>query len=207
MKKSTGKTGLTKLQGRKLQVLNKNSDALASQPLLTTHRESMQQVLAMINQTHWSIEDLLGQFTRDFFEKLLLMSAESVAGVKHPGRQRGEIRWHGKQGGVVSTGKSKLKITRPRLRSPAGEVMLPGYAKLAGGDVLSQRIAGILANGVSTRKYARVMYGCADEMGIARSAVSRHFVKDSAQALGKLMARDFKETDLVAIWRCLDFCV
>ena len=48
---------------------------------------------------------------------------------------------------------------------------------------MSRRIADVLTCNVSTRKYARVMYRCADEMGISRSAVSRHFIKESAQAL------------------------
>ena len=170
------------------------------QPLFTAHPESMLPLLSMIGQAQLSIEDVLGQYSRQFIEQMLLMSAHSVAGTKHPGRQTGEVRWHGSQGGTVNLGKSKLKVTRPRLRGPDGEVALPGYAQMAGGDALSQRIAGILANGVSTRKYAQVIYGCADEMGIARSAVSRHFVKDSAQALAKLMARDFTGTDLVAVY-------
>ena len=195
MKKSTRKTALTKLQ-----VFNKNNQALATQPLFTAHPESMLPLLSMIGQAQLSIEDILGHYSRQFIEQMLLMSAVSVAGAKHPGRQTGEVRWHGSQGGTVNLGKSKLKVTRPRLRGPAGEVALPGYAQMTGGDVLSQRIAGILANGVSTRRYARVVYQCADEMGIARSAVSRHFVKDSAQALAKLMARDFTATDLVAVY-------
>lgn len=110
------------------------------------------------------------------------------------------MRWHGQQGGLVNLGTSKLKITRPRLRGPVGEVTLPGYAALAGDGDLSRRVADVLTCCVSTRKYARVMYRCADEMGISRSAVSRHFVKDSAQALAKLMSRDFSHTDLVAIY-------
>ena len=200
MKKSTRKTALTKRQQTKLQVFDKNHKALATQPLFTAHPESMLPLLSMIGQAQLSIEDILGHYSRQFIEQMLLMSAVSVAGGKHPGRHAGEVRWHGSQGGTVNLGKSKLKVTRPRLRGPAGEVPLPGYAQMAGGDVLSQRIAGILANGVSTRKYARVIYGCADEMGIARSAVSRHFVKASAQALAKLMARDFAGTDLVAVY-------
>ena len=44
------------------------------------------------------------------------------------------------------------------------------------------------------------MYQRADEMGISRSAVSRHFIKDNAQALAKMMARDFTNTDSVAIY-------
>ena len=77
---------------------------------------------------------------------------------------------------------------------------LPGYAGLAGDADLSRRVADVLACNVSTRKYSRVMYRCADEMGISRSAVSRHFVKASAQALAGLMSRNFDQTDLVAIY-------
>jgi len=129
-----------------------------------------------------------------------MMAAQSVAGPKHPGRSAGEVRWHGSQGGLINLGTSKLKVSRPRLRGPAGEVTLPGYTALAGDDALSRRIADVLTCNVSTRKYARVMYRCADEMGISRSAVSRHFIKESAQALAKLMDRDFSKTDLAAIY-------
>ena len=141
-----------------------------------------------------------GRLLRQFVEQLLMMAAESVAGPKHPGRVGGEVRWHGRQGGVVNLGTCKLKVTRPRLRATAGEIALPGYAALASDGDLSRRIADVLTCNVSTRKYARVMYRCADEMGISRSAVSRHFIKDSAQALAKLMSRDFATTDLVAIY-------
>jgi transposase-like protein len=195
MKKSTRKG-----QSLKLQVLNKHWAALEAQPLLHANPQAALPLLSMIGQAQLSIEDLLGRLSRQFVEQLLVMSAESVAGSKHPGRATGEVRWHGRQGGVVNLGTSKLKVSRPRLRGPAGELALPGYAALAGDGDLSRRIADVLTCNVSTRKYARVMYRCADEMGISRSAVSRHFVKDSAQALAKLMSRDFAKTDLVAIY-------
>ena len=147
MKKSTGKTASSnlqgvKLQGKKLQVINKNHQALGNLPLFTAHPESLLPLLSMIGQAQLSIEDVLGHYSRQFIEQMLLMSAQSVAGAKHPGRPAGEIRWHGSQGGTVNLGKSKLKVTRPRLRGPAGEVALPGYAQMAGGAALSQRIAG-----------------------------------------------------------------
>jgi putative transposase len=195
MKKSTRK-------GRfpKLQVLNKFQAALNTQPLLQANPEAVLPLLSMIGQAQLSIEDLLGRTSRQFIEQLLMMAAESVAGPKHPGRLAGEVRWYGRQGGSVNLGTSRLKIARPRLRGPAGEVALPGYAGLSGDANLSRRIADVLTCNVSTRKYARVMYRCADEMGISRSAVSRHFVRDSAQALAKLMNRDFGQIDLVAIY-------
>ena len=195
MKKSTRKG-----QSPKLQVLNKHLAALGAQPLLQASPQAALPLLSMIGQAQLSIEDLLGRLSRQFVEQLLMMAAESVAGPKHPGRSAGEVRWHGQQGGLVNLGTSKLKITRPRLRGPVGEVTLPGYAALAGDGDLSRRVADVLTCCVSTRKYARVMYRRADEMGISRSAVSRHFVKDSAQALAKLMSRDFSNTDLVAIY-------
>ena len=195
MKKSTRKR-----QSPKFQIVNKHWAALESQPLLLANPQAALPLLSMIGQAHLSIEDLMGRLSREFVEQLLLMAAESVTGPKHPGRHTGEVRRYGSQGGTVSLGKSKLKVVRPRLRGPAGEVALPGYAGLAGDGDLSRRIADVLTCNVSTRKYARVMYRCADEMGISRSAVSRHFVKDSAQALAKLMSREFGKTDLVAIY-------
>jgi putative transposase len=190
MKKST----------RKAQFVNKNSAALEGLPLLMANPQAALPLLSMIGQAQFSIEDLLGKLSRQFVEQLLMMAAVSVAGPKHPGCSTGELRWHGSQGGVVNVGTSKLRVTRPRLRDRAGEVVLPGYAALARNDDLSRRIADVLTCNVSTRKYTRVMYQCADEMGIARSSVSRHFIKDSAHALEKLMAREFGDTDLVAIY-------
>ena len=195
MKKSTRKG-----QASKLQVIGKRQrEMVLAQPLLAAHPKAALPLLDLIGRSQLSIEDLLGRASRQFIEQLLLMAAESVAGAKHPGRHAGDICWHGKQGGTVNLGTSKLKLMRPRLRGPAGEVPIPGYAALAGDANLSRRIADVLACNVSTRKYARAMYRCADEMGISKSAVSRHFVKDSAQALAQLMNRDFGQTDLVAI--------
>jgi len=162
MKKSTRKT-----QSTKLQIMNKDWAALQSQPLLMANPRAALPLLSMIGNAQLSIEDMLGRMSRQFVEQLLMMAAESVAGPKHPGRSTGEVRWHGSQGGLINMGASKLKVTRPRLRGPAGEVVLPGYAGLAGNDELSRRIADILTCNVSTRKYARVMYQCADEMGIS----------------------------------------
>ena len=190
MKKST----------RKAQFVNKNSAALDRLPLLMANPQAALPLLSMIGQAQFSIEDLLGKLSRQFVEQLLMMAAVSVAGPKHPGCSTGDLRWHGRQGGVVNVGTSKLRVTRPRLRDRAGEVVLPGYAALARDEKLSRRIADVLTCNVSTRKYTRVMYQCADEMGIARSSVSRHFIKESAHALEKLMAREFGDTDLVAIY-------
>ena len=185
----------------KLHVIKKSNVAqLSEQPLFATNAQAALPLLSMIGQAQLSIEDLLGQLSRQFLEQLLVLSAQSVAGTKHPGRHAGDVRWHGSQNGVVAIGQSKLRLQRPRLRDVDGEVAVPAYAALAGDGDLSRRIADILVCNVSTRKYARVVHRCADQLGISKSAVSRQFVKESTQALAKLMSRSFAEMDLVAIY-------
>lgn len=170
------------------------------QPLFAANPEAVLPLLSMIGQAQLSIEDLLGQLSRQFIEQMLILSAQSVAGAQHKGRHTGDIRWHGTQNGVVAVGRSKLKVKRPRLRSASAEVAVPAYNALTSDSELSRRIADILVCNVSTRKYARVVHRCADELGISKSAVSRQFVKQSAQAWAQLMSRDLSQIDFVAMY-------
>lgn len=184
----------------KKTVLNKERARHDAQPLLSTNPQAALPMLEMIGHAQLSIDDLLGQLSREFIEQLLVLSAQSVAGAKHPGRHAGDVRWHGQQSGVVAVGQAKLRVQRPRLRDTDGEVAVPAYAALSSDTGLSRRIADILVCNVSTRKYARVVHRCAEELGISKSAVSRQFVKESTQALAKLMSRNFAQVDLVAIY-------
>ena len=158
----------------KLHVSKKfNVDQLREQPLFSTNPEAALPLLSMMGQAQLSIDDLLGQLSRQFIEQMLILSAQSVADIQHKGRHTGEVRWHGSQSGVVRLGHAKMHVKRPRLRTTEGEVAVPAYAALANDGNLSQRIADILVCNVSTRKYARVVHRCADELGISKSAVSR----------------------------------
>jgi len=172
----------------------------SQQPLFATNPEAVLPLLSMLGQAQLSIEDLLGQLSRQFIEQMLILSAQSVAGTQHKGRHTGDVRWHGTQNGVVAVGQSKLKVKRPRLRSARAEVPVPAYNALATEGELSRRIADILVCNVSTRKYARVVHRCADELGISKSAVSRQFVKQSAQAWAQLMSRDLSQIDFIAMY-------
>ena len=132
MKKST-----RKIQSSKLQIVSKQFASLGSQPLLMANPQTALPLLSMVGHAQLSIEDMLGRMSRQFIEQLLVMTAESVAGPKHPGCQAGDIRWHGRQSGTVNLGTSKLKVSRPRLRGSMGEVALPGNAAMAGDGTLS----------------------------------------------------------------------
>ena len=102
----------------KLHVAKKfNVDQLVGQPLFSTNPEAALPLLSMIGQAQLSIDDLLGQLSRQFIEHMLILSAQRVAGVQHKGRHTGEVHWHGSQNGVVRLGQSKMQVKRPRLRT------------------------------------------------------------------------------------------
>ena len=147
----------------------------------------------MIEQLLLPIADLPGELLRQFIEQLLVLSYRAVAGNKRPGRNAGDVPWHGSQNGVVAVSQSKLSVKCPRLRANGGEVAAPAYV-VGSTDRDVSSIANILNCYVSTRKYARLVHRCTDELGISKSGdpymrkllvqcahhILGHYGKDSA---------------------------
>ena len=154
----------------------------------------------MIGQAQLSIDDLQGQLSRQFIEPMLMLSAQSVAGLQHKGRHTGEVRWRCSQSGVVRLGQSKMHLSAPGYAPLTEKWPSPSTPHWLPTPDFSRRIADILVCNVSTRKYARAVHRCADELGISKSAVSRQFVKQSAKAWAELMGRDLSKTDFVAMY-------
>lgn len=157
-------------------------------------------LLALIQDAKASIDELMSDTARAFVEQLLTVSAQEVAGRKHPGKSTGEIRWHGTQPGRITLAERKLALQRPRLRGAGGEVAIPAYQRLRAEARLGERLRDILVTGVSTRKYAKVLPAMAGTVGIKKSSVSRQFVKASQKALESLMQRRLEDLDLLAIY-------
>jgi hypothetical protein len=158
-------------------------------------------LLELVRDAKASVDELMMGAARQFVEQLLLISAQEVAGAKHPGRRGGEVRWHGKQPGRIALAERKLAVERARLRSRDGrEVVVPAYAQLHSHVDLGGRIHDILVTGVSTRKYARVLPAMAATVGIAKSSVSRQFVAQSRRVLETLAARRWDDLDILAVY-------
>jgi putative transposase len=160
-------------------------------------------MLELIETARTSIDELMSEAARGFVEQLLVLSAQEVAGAKHPGRRAGEIGWHGSQAGRVVLAERKLAVKRPRLRSRVRrgqEVAIPVYERLQAEPRLGERIRDILVRGVSTRQYAQVLPRMAGTVGIAKSSVSRRFIRASKDALVALMSRRFDGLDILAVW-------
>jgi putative transposase len=126
-------------------------------------------MLNLIASGKQTIESVMNQAGRALVELLLQLSATSIAGEKSPGRQSGEVLWHGSQGGQICLLERRLKVSKPRLRTrgrPGREVAIPLYEQLQGDSGLAARMSEILVSGVSTRKYARVLPAMAASAGI-----------------------------------------
>ena len=87
----------------------------------------------------------------------------------------------------VTLGGRRVRLTRPRVRSPAGqELELPSFTFAANRDPLDARALDAVACGISTRKYARSLEALPDDIearSTSKSAVSRRYVAMTAKQL------------------------
>jgi putative transposase len=162
-------------------------------------------MLDLITQAEMAVDELIDVAGRATIEAVLTLSAQEVAGGKHPGRKtEGNVRWHGRQKGVVCLAERKLRVDRPRLRrkgnGAGAEVEPPAYAAMQADGRLSRRMLEILMHGVSTRNYRTVLPEMADTVGVAKSSVSREFIDASEEALRQLAERRYEDKDILIVY-------
>jgi len=180
----------------------KDSQALAE--FLSKDGQLLLPMLELIEQAELAIDELIDVAGRATIEAVLTLSAQEVAGSKHPGKETGAIRWHGRQKGVVQLAERKVRVHKPRLRRKEGgagaEVEVPVYEAMQTQSRLGQRLVEILMRGVSTRNYQHVLPEMAESVGMSKSAVSRGFQEASEQALKELCERRFEDKDILIVY-------
>jgi len=161
-------------------------------------------MLELVEQAQVAVDEVIDVIGRATLEAVLLLSAEQAAGPRTPGKKRGAVRWHGRQGGVVSLSERKLRVWKPRLRRKGKggnlEVEVPAYEALRDDTRLSQRMLEILMRGVSTRQYRAVLPEMAETVGVSNSSVSREFIEASEHSLKTVCERRFDDVDLLIIY-------
>ena len=172
---------------------------------LVRNGQALLPMMELIEQSRMAIDDLIDVVGRASIEAVLELSARQVAGMPQQGRTRaGDIVWHGAQPGRVCLKERQLRVRKPRLRKKGRgankEVAVPAYEAMREDTATGQRMLEILLNGVSTRRYERVIPEMADSVGVSRSAVSREAVEASQAALKALLERRFDEVDLLLIY-------
>ncbi len=179
-----------------------DSEALAE--FLAKDGQLLLPMLDLITGAEAAVDELIDMAGRATVEAILKMSAEAVAGPKHPGKRGGEIRRHGQQPGVVPLAERKLRVQKPRLRrkgaKKGAEVEVPAYTALLGNSRLGTRMLEIMMRGVSTRNYQEVLPRMAETVGVSKSNVSREFIEASAETLRQLGERRFDDLDILVIY-------
>lgn len=158
-------------------------------------------MVKLIEQSERAIDELIDVTGRAAIEAVLELSAQEKAGTKSPGKASGEVRWYGRQDGLVHLAERKLRVSKPRLRhKTAGEVEIPAYEALKTQGRLAGRMMDILLHGVSTRRYEKVLPAMAESVGISKSAVSRANIEAGTKLLAELAERRFDELDILVIY-------
>src|SRR5437660_12875186 len=98
----------------------KDSRALAE--FLSQEGQVLLPMVQLIEQSERAVDELIDLTGRATVEAVLRMSAQEVAGPKHPGKSGGAIRWHGRQQGVIALADRKVRVQKPRLRRNDAEV-------------------------------------------------------------------------------------
>ena len=161
-------------------------------------------LVEMITHTEMALDELIDLTGRAAIEAVLTLSAQEIAGAKHPGKKTGDIRWYGRQSTTVPLSNRKLRVDKPRLRCTGRglgkEVNIPAYEAILENSKLAGRILEILMMGVSTRNYQRILPEMAETVGVSKSNVSREFIEASEQTLKALCERRFDEKDIVIVY-------
>jgi putative transposase len=114
---------------------------------------------------------------------------------------RSETRY-GHQRGYVTVAGQKVPVRKPRVRhiNGRGEAELANYALLQSADAMPESALAKMVNGVSCRRYERVVDLARSAFGVKRSSVSRGFVRASAQQLAQLAERRFDDQRFAVIF-------
>jgi transposase-like protein len=172
---------------------------------LVHNGQALLPMLELIEQSRMAVDELIDVMGRASIEAVLELSARQVAGAPQQGKAReGDIGWHGTQRGRVYLKERQLRVKKPRLRrkgrGSGKEVPVPVYEALQKETATGERMLEILLNGVSTRRYQRVIPEMADTLGVSRSTVSRETIEASEAALQRLLERRFDEVELLIIY-------
>ena len=161
-------------------------------------------LLELVCNTENAIDEVINVVGTAAVEAVLLLSAQEVAGPKHPGKVGAAVGWHGRQSGVVSLSDRKVRVEKPRLRlkgkGSGKEIDIPAYEAMVMNSHLGQRILTILMNGVSTRKYQEIIPEMAETVGVSKSQISREFVVASAAELEHLCERRFDDVNILVVY-------
>ena len=185
------------------QIISK-TDSRKLADFLSQEGQLLLPMVDLITQAQMAVDELIDVTGRATIEAVMTLSAQELAGPKHPGKKAGDIRWYGRQEATVPLSDRKLRVTRPRLRRKGRgddlEIDIPAYQAMLENSSLGARILDILMKGVSTRNYKDVIPDMAQTVAVSKSNISREFIEQSEQTLRQLCERHFDDKDILIVY-------
>jgi transposase-like protein len=191
------------MQKTDYQIIDKNDNKKLAQ-FLCQEGQLLLPMVELITQAEMAVDELIDVVGRATIEAVMTLSAQEVAGPKHPGKNAGDITWYGRQGTTIPLSDRKLRVDKPRLRykgkGPGKELEIPAYQAMLMNSRLGMRILEILMSGISTRNYQKIVPEMTDTVGVSKSSVSREFIEQSEQTLKELCERRFEDVDILVVY-------
>jgi transposase-like protein len=161
-------------------------------------------MVELISQAQLGVDELIDVTGRAAIEAVLTLSAQQLAGPKHPGKSTGDIRWFGRQNTTIPLSGRRLRVAKPRLRRRGKgyglEIANPAYEAILSNSPLGRRILDILMKGISTRDYESVIPRMAETVSVSKSNISREFIEASGETLRQLCERQFADKDILIVY-------
>jgi len=185
------------------QIISKNDSKKLTQ-FLCQEGQFLLPMVDLITQAEMAVDQIIEVAGRAAIEAVLTLSAQEVAGPKHPGKRAGDITWYGLQKTIIPLSDRKLRVDKPRLRykgkGTGKEVDIPAYESMLAYSHLGRRILEILMKGISTRDYQAVLPEMAQTVGVSKSSISREFMDAGEQVFKELCERRFDQKDILVVY-------
>lgn len=149
-----------------------------------------QRLVSVVAEGKAAFDTLSFDLGRTLAEAIMYMDREQVSGPDYQPRDPTIQKWASQQGSVY-IGDQKVKVERPRIRGPEGEIQLKSYRKLKEKGQFSDELLASVLSGISGRRYQETVEEAASAFGVSKSSVSRHIVAATAKKL-----KEFEERDL-----------
>ncbi len=156
----------------------------------TTEQQLTQKIYEVMTEGKKAMDGVMLELGRVMVESILYLEREEIAGPDYYPFDPEVKKW-ASQGGSVYLGDQKIRVERPRLRGPQGEIGLKSYEQMSQRGGFSEELLARALRGISARKYHETVMGTAEAFGVSRSAISQHLVEATSAKL-----REFKERDL-----------
>lgn len=164
---------------------------------------AVQMVLPLAEMVGWlrkGVGELIRQAGLQLMELLMEEEVREVVGERSRRQpDRTANRWGKERGFCVVMGQ-KVPIERPRVRTTEDqEVRLGSYELFHRGEPLTETVWEKLMLGLSTRKYGAAVREFREAYGLAKSAISEHFIEASQAKLKQMMERRLDKVGLCAL--------